>query len=86
MNEDCSLSANRYPEIPPLSTARGVAALLACSERKVRDLIARGELPCVRVGRLVRVPRHVVLEILRYGTVACHNNESARGEDDESGN
>lgn len=37
-----------------------VARLLKCSEWMVRDLAKRGELPHVRVGRLIRFNRRVI--------------------------
>lgn len=40
-----------------LLTAKEVQALLGLGESKVYDMMARGELPSVRIGRLVRVPR-----------------------------
>lgn len=53
-----------YPDIRPLSTVAETAEFLSCSERKVRGLIASGELEVVRVGRLVRVPRHALLDLV----------------------
>jgi excisionase family DNA binding protein len=40
---------------PALLTIEDVAAQLAASDRHVRRLIERGELPVHRIGRLVRV-------------------------------
>lgn len=53
-----------YGDIPPLSTVSATSELLACSERKVRGMIASGDLEVVRVGRLVRVPRHALLRLI----------------------
>jgi len=57
-----------YPELAPLSTVPEVALFLSCSERKVRDLIARGELSITRIGRLVRVPRDALLKFVTVRT------------------
>jgi len=40
-----------------LLRAEEVARLLGIGRTKVYELIGRGELPVVRIGRLVRVPR-----------------------------
>ena len=55
---------NPYPDIPVVSTVPQVAEILDCSERHVRNLIARGDLGHVYLGRLVKVPRHSLLELL----------------------
>jgi len=41
-------------ELPSLLTTAEVAEFLAVSERTVRRLVARGRLPCIRVGGQVR--------------------------------
>jgi excisionase family DNA binding protein len=38
-----------------LLTLREVARRLACSEKSVRRLVDAGDLPVVRIGRMVRV-------------------------------
>ncbi len=37
-----------------------VARLLGIGRSKTYELIARGDLPSLRIGRLVRVPRHAL--------------------------
>jgi len=47
-----------------LLTKREAAMLLSISERKLQGLTANGEIPCVRIGRLVRYdPRDLALWI-----------------------
>jgi excisionase family DNA binding protein len=41
---------------PVLISISEVAVRLSVSEKTVRRLIARGELPAVRIGALIRVP------------------------------
>src|SRR5262245_51377200 len=41
--------------------ARGAAALLGVSSRQIAKLAQRGELPCARVGKLLRFRRSDVL-------------------------
>ena len=45
---------------------REVAAILRCGKNQAYELIQRGEVPHVRLGRLIRVPRHA-LEVLLKG-------------------
>ncbi len=42
---------------PLLLRATEVAVLLSLSKSKVHEMMAAGELPCVRIGRAVRCPR-----------------------------
>ena len=58
---------SRYPELRPLMTVRAAAAFLSLSERKVRDLIARGDISVTRWGRALRIPRHVLLQHIQTG-------------------
>jgi excisionase family DNA binding protein len=44
-------------------SVKDAAAMLACSEKVVRADIARGRLPALRIGRLVRI-RTADLELL----------------------
>jgi excisionase family DNA binding protein len=44
------------PATEPTIDAPRVAAILGVSVRGVYLAIERGEIPCIRVGRLVRVP------------------------------
>lgn len=61
-----------YSDLPPVSSVAEVAHLLDVSESLVRKLIATGELKAVRLGRLIRVPRHALADLLMEngGTVA----------------
>jgi len=43
-----------------LLRAEGVARLLGIGRSKAYEMIDRGELPSLRIGRLVRVPRHAL--------------------------
>lgn len=43
-----------------LLRAEEVAQLLGIGRSKTYALIARGDLPSLRIGRLVRVPRHAL--------------------------
>ena len=56
------------PELPNVLDVPGVATILGCGTRAVRDLIASGELQHVRLGRLIRIPRHRLDEFLNNET------------------
>jgi len=51
-----------------LLDSRQIAQLLAISRTKVFQLIARGEVPVVRIGRCVRVPRSSLQDWVRDKT------------------
>lgn len=53
-----------YADIPPAGTVAQVAEVLGVHPHTVRNLIDRGELAHVRVGRLIRIPRHAVVRFL----------------------
>jgi excisionase family DNA binding protein len=54
-------------ELPRLLRIPTVAEVLAISRPQVYSLIYRGELPCVRIGRSVRVPEAAVRRIAEHG-------------------
>jgi excisionase family DNA binding protein len=58
------IAAQDYAELPTVLDVPAAAAVLGCGERAVRDLIARGELRSVRLGRLIRIPRHALVAFL----------------------
>ena len=47
----------RYEDLPDLCTVSEVRAYLQISRNAVYDLVARGVIPSVRFGRLIRVPK-----------------------------
>ena len=48
---------NSFKIRPKVYTVAEVAHLFAISPRVVRDLIRKGELPALRIGRSYRIPR-----------------------------
>ncbi|MFN2582045.1 MAG: helix-turn-helix domain-containing protein [Candidatus Dormibacteria bacterium] len=54
-----SHSSNEPPR-PLLLNVREVAQLLGCGKTYVYELIARRELPALKLGRLTRIPRQAV--------------------------
>lgn len=45
-----------------LLTAQEVQQMLGLGLSKVYDMMARGELPTLRIGRLIRVPRSALMD------------------------
>ena len=45
-----------------LLRAEEAAHMLGIGRTKIYEMIARGEIPALRIGRLVRVPRHALEE------------------------
>lgn len=56
--------------LPPLLTVVETAELLRLSPWRVYDLIRRGEIPSINLGRTLRVPRDLLLKRLGLGPPA----------------
>ena len=56
-----------YADLPPVLDVPGVAKILGCSPDTIRAEIRAGRLPHVRVGRLIRIPRHQLVAYLEGG-------------------
>lgn len=66
-----------YEDLPAVTDVPGTAEILGISEDTVRSLIARGELKSLRLGRLIRIPRHDLVELLTRGNLEpSHRPES----------
>ncbi len=71
------MSTNQVPETgagqprePEFLNKDGVAAMLNISKRSVDNMLARGELPHVRLSkRCIRFPRQAVLDALAARTI-----------------
>ena len=57
-------TTNAYPDLDPVYSFDTLATLLDVNQRTVRNMINRGDLESVRLGRLIRIPRQAVLELL----------------------
>jgi excisionase family DNA binding protein len=53
-----------YEDLPVALDVATVAKLLNCHRQTVYSMIKRGELSAFHVGRLMRVPRHELLNFL----------------------
>jgi len=63
-------AASSIEDLPPVCDVRSVARYLDCSEFTVRELIKRGELDHVRLGRLIKIPRSAIARFLGEGVGA----------------
>jgi excisionase family DNA binding protein len=67
--------------VPMLLRTTEVGKLLGLGRSTIFELLAAGELPTVRIGRAVRVPRQALDDWIRQRTVAprdgAHRNGSA---------
>ena len=70
MQEKPATNANTSVQQAEFLDKEGVAALLSVSKRTVDSLLARGELPVVRLSkRLLRFPRQAVIEAINRRVV-----------------
>jgi excisionase family DNA binding protein len=53
--------STRFDQLPELLRPEEFAACTAISKGLVYELARRGELPCIRLGRLLRIPREAVI-------------------------
>jgi excisionase family DNA binding protein len=65
MENEAKITANE----PELLRVTEAAKLLALSRTKVYEMAERGEIPVVRIGTAVRVPRRRLLEWIDAQTV-----------------
>ena len=52
----------RYEDLPDLCTVKQAGAYLQTGRNTTYDLIARGVIPSVRFGKLIRVPKSSLLD------------------------
>lgn len=58
-------SSELNPEnLPPVLKVKELSSLLRIPLTRTYELIERGEIPCVRLGRSIRIPRSVVVRLL----------------------
>lgn len=57
----------RIEDLPDVLTADDIASMLQCSPKTIYDMGARGIIPRVKVGRLVRFPKRGFIAWLEAG-------------------
>lgn len=50
---------------PAVFTVREVAEILRIGKISAYQAVARGEVPCIRIGRRILIPRHALESILQ---------------------
>jgi excisionase family DNA binding protein len=51
-------------QLPEVLTVREVAAILRVGRNQLYAAVARGDLPAVRIGRTIRIPRNALTDLL----------------------
>ncbi len=69
---------------PLLLTVPETARLLRISRNLAYELVARGELPSVRFGRVIRIPRRVLTDWVRESVGRRDTGARAENETSES--
>jgi excisionase family DNA binding protein len=65
--------------LPEVLTAREAAAILRIGRNQLYQAVARGELPAIRIGRSIRIPRQALLALLAStGPLPANSNEQPR--------
>lgn len=73
---------------PKVYTVAELAQAFALSPRRVRDLICKGDIPALRIGRSYRIPRQAAAEYLARAlpsTVRTGNRPKTAVLDDQTG-
>lgn len=52
---------------PPVLNVDEVSQILGVTPKTVRNLIKAGDIPCLKVGRLLRIPKDKLVEFLEKG-------------------
>ena len=64
-----------YLDLPVVADVDTWAKIVGCHPQSLRRAIDRGEIAAVKLGRLIRIPRHSVVAWLRSEPVDQHEPE-----------
>jgi excisionase family DNA binding protein len=53
-----------FAGLPQVLTAREAAGILRVGRNQLYQAVARGQVPAVRIGRTIRIPKHALLHLL----------------------
>jgi excisionase family DNA binding protein len=56
--------AGTLAALPEVLTAREAARVLRVGRNQLYQAVARGEVPAVRIGRTIRIPKHALLDLI----------------------
>lgn len=59
-------------ELPLVLTVEEAADVLRISRGSAYEGVRTGAIPCVRIGRTIRVPRHLLLQLLGASPAEAH--------------
>ena len=76
LTDHLSTGMNEVTEPPLLLTVAEAAALLRISRNAAYELVSRHELPALRLGRTIRIPRHALeTKIINASVVPAGKNK-----------
>ena len=52
---------------PPVLSVEDVANILGVTQKTIRTLIKNNKLNCIKVGRLIRIPKDKLIEYIEQG-------------------
>ncbi|SRR6266536_4188228 len=67
--------ARALATLPEVLTAREAAAILRVGRNQLYQAVARGQLPAVRIGRTIRIPKHALLDLLDPASPPAANGD-----------
>lgn len=84
MTNDCASAARYLADEPELIVGARVAALLKCSEKTVKGMLARGELVGARFGRDWLITRDSIADAIMRRLTECRSATPGRGSNGEA--
>ena len=54
-----------FNDFPAMLSVEQAANMLNVSEQSIRRMVNREEIPSIKIGRIIRIPRQKTLEILK---------------------
>jgi excisionase family DNA binding protein len=76
-----SSSTSALATLPEVLTVREAAAILRIGRNQLYQVIGRGELGAVRIGRSIRIPKHALLALLTAAIPPAAGPPTAHGEE-----
>jgi len=67
----------RLDQAPDVLTVEQAAEVLVVSRGTAYEAIRTGEIPSVRIGRCIRIPRHALERFLTVNGHGCQNDSDA---------
>lgn len=62
--KEATIMENLLKDYPPVLSVSDIAKILNVSTKTVRLLVKSGDLHCIRVGRLIRIPKDKLIDYI----------------------